>query len=227
MNKHEFLAALRTALSVLPEDERASVLRYYEDYFLDAEGESDADLIAGLGTPAAIAADILREYREVQPRPGAGKGSGSHSARGFHGFRDFRGFRSRFERLRDIDPKLLIILAVLAAPLLLSFAATVFGLGFSAAAVVFSVVTALVAVFFALPLSLLAIGAAFTAVSFSMWAAPASAALTLGAGLVSLSLGGLALALVVSICRTVLPPLARGTADLVRGLIEKVRGAFR
>lgn len=36
MNRADYMAALRRALSVLPEEERANALRYYEEYFDDA-----------------------------------------------------------------------------------------------------------------------------------------------------------------------------------------------
>ena len=40
MNRADYMAALRRALSVLPEEERANALRYYEEYFDDA-GETE------------------------------------------------------------------------------------------------------------------------------------------------------------------------------------------
>ena len=40
MNRADYMAALRRALSVLPEEERANALRYYEEYFDDADRKS-------------------------------------------------------------------------------------------------------------------------------------------------------------------------------------------
>ena len=40
MNRADYMAALRRALSVLPEEERANALRYYEEYFDDAGPEN-------------------------------------------------------------------------------------------------------------------------------------------------------------------------------------------
>ena len=42
MNRADYMAALRRALSVLPEEERANALRYYEEYFDDAGPENEA-----------------------------------------------------------------------------------------------------------------------------------------------------------------------------------------
>lgn len=41
MNRADYMAALRRALSVLPEEERANALRYYEEYFDDAGPENE------------------------------------------------------------------------------------------------------------------------------------------------------------------------------------------
>ena len=46
MNRADYMAALRRALSVLPEEERANALRYYEEYFDDAGPENEAKAIA-------------------------------------------------------------------------------------------------------------------------------------------------------------------------------------
>ena len=45
MNRADYMAALRRALSVLPEEERANALRYYEEYFDDAGPENEAKAI--------------------------------------------------------------------------------------------------------------------------------------------------------------------------------------
>lgn len=49
MNRADYMAALRRALSVLPEEERANALRYYEEYFDDAGPENEAKAIEELG----------------------------------------------------------------------------------------------------------------------------------------------------------------------------------
>ena len=48
MNRADYMAALRRALSVLPEEERANALRYYEEYFDDAGPENEAKAIEEL-----------------------------------------------------------------------------------------------------------------------------------------------------------------------------------
>ena len=64
MNRNEYMAALRRALSVLPEEERANALRYYEEYFDDAGPENEQQVISDLGAPEKVAEQILADYRE-------------------------------------------------------------------------------------------------------------------------------------------------------------------
>ena len=59
MNRADYMAALRRALSVLPEEERANALRYYEEYFDDAGPENEAKPSKNSAKPAKVAAQIL------------------------------------------------------------------------------------------------------------------------------------------------------------------------
>ena len=69
MSRNEYMAALRRALSGLPEEERASALRYYEEYFDDAGPENEQKVISELGAPEKIAEQILADYRELTAVP--------------------------------------------------------------------------------------------------------------------------------------------------------------
>lgn len=68
MNAYEYLQKLREALSILPDDEIAQAMRYYEDYFLDAGDENAAQVIAELGSPEQVAQSILKEYTGMTRR---------------------------------------------------------------------------------------------------------------------------------------------------------------
>ena len=74
MNRNEYMAALRRALSVLPEEERANALRYYEEYFDDAGPENEQQVISDLGAPSRS-----RRRAARQASPGA---AGAASPRG-------------------------------------------------------------------------------------------------------------------------------------------------
>lgn len=107
MNRADYMAALRRALSVLPEEERANALRYYEEYFDDAGPENEAKAIEELGEPAKVAAQILADYRELTAVPHA------------------QPIKEK-RRWRGISPLLLIVLVLLAIPIGLPL---VFGAG--------------------------------------------------------------------------------------------------
>ena len=72
MTRNEFLTALRGRLSALPKEEQDAALKYYEEYFDEAESEEDA--ARQLGSPDSIAEKILADYapplrRCLRPRP--------------------------------------------------------------------------------------------------------------------------------------------------------------
>lgn len=58
MNREEFLRRLEQCLKGLPSKDVEDALRYYEDYFEDANGLSDEEIIASLGKPEDVAKQI-------------------------------------------------------------------------------------------------------------------------------------------------------------------------
>ena len=112
MNRSEYMAALRRALSVLPEEERANALRYYEEYFDDAGPENERKVIADLGAPEAVAAQILADYRELTAVPHPAGGAAAEGRR----------------RWRGVSPGLLIVLVLLAIPVGLPLLGLLIGL---------------------------------------------------------------------------------------------------
>ena len=60
MTRNEFLTALRGRLSALPKEEQDAALKYYEEYFDEAESEEEA--ARQLGSPDSIAEKILADY---------------------------------------------------------------------------------------------------------------------------------------------------------------------
>ena len=61
MTKYEYLAELERLLSALPEQERRDAMNYYEEYFVSAGPEKEAEAIHELGTPQQVARKILEE----------------------------------------------------------------------------------------------------------------------------------------------------------------------
>nr|WP_297172002.1 DUF1700 domain-containing protein [uncultured Agathobaculum sp.] len=212
MNRSEYMAALRHALSALPEEEQANALRYYEEYFDDAGPAGEQQAIDGLGAPEKVAAQILADYREVSAAPQQAAGGAQSGAPG---------------RTRGISPGLLIVLALLAIPVAIPLAgiligaiATVFGLLVAAAAVVFCLTVVV-------PLALTISGLVLCGFSFALWGAPASALVTCGCGLALFALGILLCVLMVRLCMLAVPPLFRGLAALIRWPFDKLCGRAR
>jgi len=65
MTKPDYLSALRSHLSTLPEDEIADILRDQEEYIRDAvsAGRTEHDVIEGLGDPKAFAHSLTAGRR--------------------------------------------------------------------------------------------------------------------------------------------------------------------
>ena len=67
MSKDQFIARLKNALSPLSADDIRSAVEYYEEYFADAGEENEANVIEALGSPEAIAENIIREAGQPVP----------------------------------------------------------------------------------------------------------------------------------------------------------------
>ena len=172
MNRADYMAALRRALSVLPEEERANALRYYEEYFDDAGPENEAKAIEELGEPAKVAAQILADYRELTAVPHA------------------QPIKEK-RRWRGISPLLLIVLVLLAIPiglpLVFGAGATVLGVLLAIVVTVLAVIFAVLLILYGIPLALICGGAVIALLSCTLWATPANALVTLGNGLAACS----------------------------------------
>ncbi|OUP59924.1 DUF1700 domain-containing protein [Butyricicoccus pullicaecorum] len=220
MNAYEYLQALRAALAVLPDDEINSAMRYYEDYFLDAGDENAAQVIEQLGPPEQVAEAILRDYTGVaRRRPERFEEEKAQTVDGVPLGRDGKPLT----RKKGINPWMLaciVLLALIFGPV----AITVIG------AIIVAVVGLIVGVaacVVAVPAATLIGGGALVLFSFLLWATPASALATLGAGLVVGAIGLLLVLLVIKLCILFVPPIIRGLVALVRWPIEKIRNCLK
>ena len=216
MNAYEYLQALRAALAVLPDDEINSAMRYYEDYFLDAGDENAAQVIEQLGPPEQVAEAILRDYTGVaRRRPERFEEEKAQTVDGVPLGREGKPLT----RKKGINPWMLaciVLLALIFGPV----AITVIG------AIIVAVVGLIVGVaacVVAVPAATLIGGGALVLFSFLLWATPASALATLGAGLVVGAVGLLLVLLVIKLCILFVPPIIRGLVALVRWPIQKIR----
>ena len=220
MNAYEYLQALRAALSALPDDEIDSAMRYYEDYFLDAGDENAAQVIEELGPPEQVAQAILNEYTGVaRRRPERFDEEKAQTVDGVPLGRDGKPLT----RKKGINPWMLaciVLLALIFGPV----AVAVIG------AIIVAVVGLIVGVaacVVAVPAATLIGGGALVLFSFLLWATPASALATLGAGLVVGAVGLLLVLLVIKLCILFVPPIIRGLVALIRWPIEKIRNCLK
>ena len=162
MTMDEYLSALASGLSQLPEEERRKQISYYEELFADMkeEGLSEAEIAEKLGSPEKAAEEILKE----QPLPAL--------------------IKSRV-RPRKGWTVLNVILLILGAPVWLPIALALMAVILAIYIVIWSVVVVL----FCAVLAILAAGifGLFMAV-FNLIPASFSALLILGVSLICLGL---------------------------------------
>lgn len=220
MNAYEYLQALRAALAVLPDDEIDSAMRYYEDYFLDAGDENAAQVIEQLGPPEQVAEAILRDYTGVaRRRPERFEEEKAQTVDGVPLGREGKPLT----RKKGINPWMLaciVLLALIFGPV----AITVIGAIILAAV---GLIVGVAACVVAVPAATLIGGGALVLFSFLLWATPASALATLGAGLVVGAVGLLLVLLVIKLCILFVPPIIRGLVALIRWPIEKIRNCLK
>lgn len=220
MNAYEYLQALRAALAVLPDDEIDSAMRYYEDYFLDAGDENAAQVIEQLGPPEQVAEAILRDYTGVaRRRPERFEEEKAQTVDGVPLGQDGKPLT----RKKGINPWMLaciVLLALIFGPVAVAV------IGAIIVAVV-GLVIGIAACVVAVPAATLIGGGALVLFSFLLWATPASALATLGAGLVVGAVGLLLVLLVIKLCILFVPPIIRGLVALIRWPIQKIRDCLK
>lgn len=220
MNAYEYLQALRAALAVLPDDEIGSAMRYYEDYFLDAGDENAAQVIEQLGPPEQVAEAILRDYTGVaRRRPERFEEEKAQTVDGVPLGRDGKPLT----RKKGINPWMLaciVPLALIFGPIAVAVIGAII---VAAVGLIVGVAACVVAV----PAATLIGGGALVLFSFLLWATPASALATLGAGLVVGAIGLLLVLLVIKLCILFVPPIIRGLVALIRWPIEKIRNCLK
>ena len=164
MNKTDFLKILNDNLTALPNDERESAVKYYEEFF--DEAESDQQALDNLGDPRKIAEQILIE-NNINP---AQTKTVSH--------KEFSQFNQANKRTNTNNTILMIILLIAASPIWLSIAAVAFGLYISAIAIGFSILIAVGAV--AVVCTILGI--------INLFIFPPAGLISMGAGLIATAL---------------------------------------
>ncbi|MDR2296575.1 MAG: DUF1700 domain-containing protein [Clostridiales Family XIII bacterium] len=126
MNRKEFMAELERQLARIDDREREEALAYYNEYFDEAGPENEARVIAELGSPVRVAAQIKADA--------AVKGMGDAEAPSVK---------------KGMSTIWFVILGILALPIALPIVFAVFALGIGLLLAAFLIVVSLAAAFVA------------------------------------------------------------------------------
>lgn len=226
--KEHYLAELTLLLADLPVEEREQALTYYREYFDDAGTDQVARVLAELGPPATLAAQILsgygRDYQDVEPRSSsqhvparpeeaaaAGRREQAAHAEQQRAQAERERQKQQAERQRQARSRrntsvLLIILAVLALPILIPIAVSVLSVIIGIlAAVVGLVVSALALMVACLFGGCMLIINAFPLFVIGFW----DGFFALGAGLFMLGVAVLCLMGGIALCVKLVPAVCR------------------
>lgn len=207
MSREEFLRQLEQELRTLSVDERKSAMQYYQDYLNEAEDIESA--LRSLGSPQAVAADILREFGSVPAALSRRKGTGD--------------FRKRFSSMELGQKILLIFLICVAAICILPVCVGVVGgVGGALIGIVICIVVVLFAAFLVFLVLAFAFFIAGLATLFCIPALPtlAGSVIVVGTSLILFGLSLLCFAAFLWLCRTLLPAMVRTVANFGRRLFS-------
>ncbi|MCL2496712.1 MAG: hypothetical protein FWF04_04790 [Clostridiales bacterium] len=239
--KTAYLVELRRRLADLPDEEREAALTYYREYFDDAGAENAERVLLELGAVHMLAEQILsgysRDYSDTAPHSSstyvpANPEEATEARRREEARREEEKAQAQEQVKAQAPPPpppqqskrrggstlLIIVLVILALPLLIPLAITVFAVGFGLAATAFGLAVAVGAVV----LCLLLAGIVLLAVGFSLLVVHTLDALVAcGVGLALLGISTLLLLLFIFIFFKILPALIRLTVRILRWPFER------
>lgn len=219
MNRTEFMKKLRTLLSDVEENEREEALEFYEHYFEDA-GDNEPEVIASLGSPEKVAQTIKEGLKDVDGV------QGEFTENGYRGYgetiKEEVGYLEREGKKEKKSGNgrliLLLILAIFALPVLgpiiMGIVSVLFGILAAAVASVFAVAV--------VGIALLVAGASVFAVAIGkLFLVPIAGVILLGASLLLIGIGILAMVLGIWIVTIVVPSVIRLIVKCVSKLFKK------
>ncbi len=227
MNRSEFMARLEKLLTGISEEERSEALQYYEDYFDDAGPANEQKVIQELGSPEKVAATIRAGMEDNGAQSGEFTENGyvddrfeekeTPVTRKDQGVHEEQSERKTDKPWTSRILKLVLVIAIIAAcPFLIPIAVVVViavlviiavAFGFFAVLVVLSAAVAF--------LGVMVIIAGITQIGAML----PSALATVGAGLLLLAVGLIAVAATVKLCIVMYPALFRMIVNACRKLI--------
>ncbi len=213
MNRAEYMKLLEIQLKDIPGVEKEEALQYYNDYFDDAGVENEEEIMKSLGSPAALAETIRRDFVNDQI-----------SQRTY--VQETQGSQTNDKKKMSTGLKVtLIILTILASPLLVAIALTVVAVVATILITIFSVILSVAVSFLAIIFALGCVVALFIGLASALGAvSPFGAVVLCG---VSLMIIGLCIFLfmgVVWLFGVAIPAVCKGTYKLCKKIFSKKGG---
>lgn len=216
MNREEYMRLLAIALKDIPQSEKEEAIKYYNDYFDDAGVENEQEVMKSLGSPAALAESIQKEFFE-----GEGKFVGSRDAYQNVHPNPYLNPVEEKKKMSGGMIALIVVLCILASPLILALAAVLLAVIISIFAVFFSVIVVLIAVV----LTLVCVGIACISVAFGIGlSSPFSALLLVGISIASVGVCIFLIMGIVWLLGVGLPGLITGIGKLFKKIFRKKGG---
>lgn len=220
MSKDEFLRQLEGLLSGISQEERADAMAFYRSYFEDAGEGNEAAIIEELESPEKVAESILKNLGIE----GNGSYYNTYAKRDneyYNNVNQTVNNLARDEKKPDNTTTIVlgVIVAILTSPIWLSVLAVAVSLLIALVAIVFAIAVAVVAVMAALLITGFVIMGAGFGCMFS-GGVPVGIALV-GAGILILALGWLAVVLGVWVFGVFLPWALKGIWKLCKMPFEK------
>lgn len=225
MNRSEFMRGLAALLQEIPQEERESAMRYYNDYFDDAGAENEAQVIAELESPAKVAGKLKAELeRNGQPE-------GEYTERGYQdgrfeqketpaqtGYKYASGGQTEQPDNRKAKILLIIGILVVGVPIVVPVALALLG---ALAAVLLAVAAAVLGVF--VSVAAVFLSGLVVAVSgiVQIFSDPVSGIFVTGTGLLMAGVGLAGVLLIGWALAKVVPALFRGCVRLCRKLFRR------
>lgn len=214
MNRTEYMQLLEIALKDIPQSEKEEAIQYYNNYFDDAGEENEQEVISALGSPAKLAESIINEFsagesRFENYRGGMGQNVSQDA---------YVGNKSpKKEKMNGWVIALIIFLTVLASPLLLALAATVFGVLVGVLGAIFGIVVAIFAV--VLALGCVAVACIVAAISLGL-ISPFTAVALVGIGIATIGVCIFLVMAIVWVFDVAIPGIFKGIGWLFKKIFS-------
>lgn len=217
MNKEEYMRRLAEALTGVPQSEKEEALQYYNDYFDDAGVENEQDVMNSLGDPEKLAETIRKEQGGQQDT----YNGDSYAEDSYMGTTGGEDTEEKKNKLSGGVIALIVILAILASPIILSLAVAVISAIVGVLAGIFSAIVAIIAVIAAL--ICVAIALIITAIAIGV-VSPFGAVVLSGIGIMIAAICVFLIMAVVWLFGVALPWIVKGIIKLFKMMFGKKGG---